>query len=114
VPVHEAHRVVGEEVEHHVLAVHVQEIEPRPALQCGEDFEVVAFAEAQVLGFGRHPIAGALRGEEEAVCARFERRQGELDRDVGDDAQACFQRFGLASHVGEDALAGELARGRSG
>ena len=111
VPVDQSHRVVGEEVEHHVLAVHVQEIEPAPALERGEELEVEALAETQVLGLRRHAIARALRGEEEAVRARRQRSEREFDRDIGDDPQARFERLGLATHVGEDPFAGELAGG---
>ena len=90
VPVQHVGRVGGQKIEHDVVAMRMQHVEPGLATQRCKHLEVEAAAEVLVLRHAQQPVRRQLGGEEDAVGAVVE-QAGDGERGGRDPR---FEEFG--------------------
>ncbi len=102
-----ARSIVASQVEHHVITVQVQEVQPQ-AVRRGQNALVPRLAKAAVLLQAHQPETGVLQSQEDAGHAGVQRRLDKAHAALGDGLQAGLDQLGVLAQVRQQPLAGQV------
>ena len=100
-------------IEHPLLAVDVQDVEPGAAFRSFQHHQVVLLRELRVLGSGQAALVGRLAGEEKTIGPVSQRLDGETACRLGNDRQAGMYRSRSIAKLSQQLVrSGEFQRRR--
>jgi len=107
VPVDGLSGIVSDRVEHDVLAVHVEEVEPE--VPGGfQDAQVMGTAKLPILGLGQQIVGGVLQRQENTSNASFADGLNEAQGALGDGLQSGLEGVGMLAQIRQQPVAGQV------